>query len=92
MQVDGTRLYRVKAVAEMLDVPLAAIYRAIRSGELDAYRIDTGDGAVVRIPAQAVTVYLHECGDAAYHAYVEGEVDPIAEDSTEAEPAGEVSR
>ncbi|MGH3659979.1 MAG: helix-turn-helix domain-containing protein, partial [Micromonosporaceae bacterium] len=85
--VEGTPPYRVKAVAEMLDVSVSTIYRAIRAGELDAYKIGTGKGAVIRIPAQAILVYLDECGDAAYHAYVEGGADPAVEDREELSPA-----
>jgi excisionase family DNA binding protein len=60
MQVESTRLYRVRAVAEALDVSLATIYRAVESGALRAIRIGTGKGAV-RIPGQAVEDYLAAC-------------------------------
>jgi excisionase family DNA binding protein len=64
MQVEGTRLYRVRAVAEALDVSLATIYRAVESGALRAIRVGTGKGAV-RIPEAAVDEYLTACESAA---------------------------
>lgn len=64
MQVDRTRVYRVKAVADMLDVSPATIYRAIESGQLDAYKIGTGKGTL-RIPGHALSTYLEECAQAA---------------------------
>ncbi|MGI9001435.1 MAG: helix-turn-helix domain-containing protein [Pseudonocardia sp.] len=53
MQDDRTRMLRVKAVAEMFDVSAATIYRAIRSGQLDALRI----GGSVRVPSDALKVF-----------------------------------
>jgi excisionase family DNA binding protein len=64
MQVESTRLYRVRAVAEALDVSVATIYRAVESGALRAVRMGTGKGAV-RIPGQAVRDYLAACESAA---------------------------
>jgi excisionase family DNA binding protein len=64
MQVEGTRLYRVRAVAEALDVSLATIYRAVETGALRAIRLGTGKGAV-RIPGEAVEDYLAACQSAA---------------------------
>lgn len=71
MQFEDNRVYRVKAVAEALDVSPSTIYRAIESGQLDAYKIGTGKGTL-RIPGRSVNVYLDECGQAAYEAYVQG--------------------
>jgi excisionase family DNA binding protein len=71
MQIENSRVYRVKAVAEALDVSPSTIYRAIESGQLDAYKIGTGKGTL-RIPGSALSIYLEECGQAAYEAYVEG--------------------
>ncbi|MGH3907001.1 MAG: helix-turn-helix domain-containing protein [Pseudonocardiaceae bacterium] len=88
MQVDGTRVFRVKAVAEMLDVSVSTVYRAIRAGELDAYKLGTGKGAVLRVPAHAIPVYLDSCGDAAHEAYVEGGTDPAAEGLSPAQADG----
>lgn len=64
MQVESTRLYRVKAVAESLDVSVATIYRAIETGALRAVRVGTSAGAV-RIPGQAITEYMAACERAA---------------------------
>ncbi|OLT21695.1 hypothetical protein BJF78_34115 [Pseudonocardia sp. CNS-139] len=58
MQVDRTRVYKVSAVAELLDLSKSTIYRAIESGELSAMRI----GATVRIPGQALASWLEHCG------------------------------
>jgi excisionase family DNA binding protein len=71
IQIDRTRVYRVKAVADMLDVSPKSIYRAIESGQLDAYKIGTGKGTL-RISGQALSVYLDACAQAAFDAYVEG--------------------
>lgn len=60
MQFDSTRLYRVKAIAEALDVSPATIYRAVEAGKLTAYKIGAGNGAI-RIPGAAVPAYLEAC-------------------------------
>ncbi|GAA3435633.1 helix-turn-helix domain-containing protein [Kutzneria kofuensis] len=60
MQVEPTRLYRVKFLAEALDVSLTTIYRAVESGALRAVRVGTGKGAV-RIPGDAFLEYLAAC-------------------------------
>lgn len=64
MQGEGSRLYRVRAVAELLDVSAATVYRAIESGQLRALRIGVGRGAV-RVPESAVAEYLQACEQAA---------------------------
>jgi excisionase family DNA binding protein len=64
MQVESTRLYRVKTVAESLDVSAATIYRAVETGALRAVRMGTGKGAV-RIPGQALREYMAACERAA---------------------------
>ncbi|HEX5120451.1 MAG TPA: helix-turn-helix domain-containing protein [Pseudonocardiaceae bacterium] len=64
MQVEGSRLYRARVVAEMLDVSPATIYRAVDSGALPAVRIGVGKGAV-RIPGDGLAKYLAECRRAA---------------------------
>ena len=56
MQVEGTPLYRARDVAAMVDVDVSTIYRAIRTGELNAYRV----GKLLRIPASAIDAYLHK--------------------------------
>jgi excisionase family DNA binding protein len=57
-------MYRVKAVAEMLDVSAATIYRAIETGALQALKIGTGKGAL-RVPADSIERYVRSCQDAA---------------------------
>ncbi|GAA2968724.1 helix-turn-helix domain-containing protein [Actinokineospora diospyrosa] len=66
MQVETSRFYKVRAVAEMLDVSVNTVYRAVQSGELDALKI----GKSLRIPERALQVYLEACGEAAYQAFV----------------------
>jgi excisionase family DNA binding protein len=68
MQVEGTRMYRVKEIAEGLDVSVATIYRAIESGVLPgALKVGTGSGAL-RIPGLAVQEYMRACEQAARQA------------------------
>ena len=69
MQVEGTRMYRVRDVAEGLDVSVATIYRAIESGVLPALKVGTGKGAL-RIPGVAVQAYMRACSQAARQAPV----------------------
>ena len=62
MQVDDTRMYRVKDVAGLVDVDVSTIHRAIRSGELGAYRVGRG---ALRIPGDVLSAYLDRCAQAA---------------------------
>jgi len=62
MLVDDTRMYRVKAVAGLLDVDVSTIRRAIRSGELGAYKVGRG---ALRIPGEVLSAYLDRCAEAA---------------------------
>jgi len=63
MQVDDTRMYRVKDVAGLVDVDVSTIHRAIRSGELGAsYRVGRG---ALRIPGEVLSAYLDRCAQAA---------------------------
>lgn len=64
MQVESTRLYRVRTVADSFDVSVATIYRAVESGALRAIRLGTGKGAV-RIPGEAIEEYIAACKSAA---------------------------
>jgi excisionase family DNA binding protein len=64
-------MYRVKAVAEMFDVSVSTIYRAVESGQLDALKIGTGKGAL-RIPDYAIRAFRESCAEAAYRSYVAG--------------------
>lgn len=60
MQDKASRVFRVKAVAEMYDVSVPTIYRAIKSGQLDSYRIGAGKGAI-RIPEWALGRFEESC-------------------------------
>ena len=60
MQVERTRMYRVKHVAEHFEVSVATIYRAIESGQLQALKLGTGRGAV-RVPGTAVLAFAEAC-------------------------------
>jgi len=60
MHGERTRMFRVRAVAEMYDVSVSTIYRAIESGQLDALRIGTGKGAI-RIPESALSAFEQAC-------------------------------
>jgi excisionase family DNA binding protein len=68
MQVEGTRLYRVRDVAEHFDVSVATIYRAIESGQLQALKLGTGTGTF-RVPGAAVLAYAQACVQAAYDSW-----------------------
>ncbi|GAA4890998.1 helix-turn-helix domain-containing protein [Saccharopolyspora cebuensis] len=59
MQVNGTqtRMLRVKAVANVLDVHISTVYRLVESGQLGSVRIGFGKGAI-RIPADSLNTYL----------------------------------
>jgi excisionase family DNA binding protein len=72
MQVEGTRMYRVKDVAEHFDVSVSTIYRAIESGQLDALKLGRGQGTV-RVPGCAVLAYAARCGQASTEASVTGQ-------------------
>lgn len=63
MQVNGTatRMYRVKAVAEVLDVHVSTVYRLAESGRLHSVRVGFGKGAL-RIPADSLNAYLRNLG------------------------------
>lgn len=63
MQVNGTatRMYRVKAVAEVLDVHVSTVYRLAESGRLHSVRVGFGKGAL-RIPADSLNTYLRNLG------------------------------
>jgi excisionase family DNA binding protein len=90
MRVEDNRVFRVSAVADLLDVHRATIYRAIESGALDALKIGTGKGAL-RIPGYAVNAYLNICAEAAYTAHVvEGESAADADDADLSEATHDV--
>lgn len=82
MQFEDNRVYRVKAVAEALDVSTQTIYRAIESGALDALKIGTGKG-ILRITGTAANIYVNSCSEAGYDSYVvQGEPVPADEPVT----------
>lgn len=67
MHPQVTRLYPVKAVAEMLDVSPSTIYRAIETGRLEALQIGaSGARGSVRIPDYALRAFSAACTEAAY--------------------------
>ena len=61
MQERTARVYRVKAVAEMFDVSVATIYRAIEGGQLHALKLGTGRGTI-RVPQSALEAFANACG------------------------------
>lgn len=63
MQFERTRMYRVKAVADALEVSVATVYRAVESGQLAAYKLGTGKGTI-RIQGESIMAYLGLCADA----------------------------
>lgn len=71
MQVERTRLYRVRDVAEHFDVSVATIYRAIESGQLTALKLGTGTGTF-RVTGAAVLAYAEGCVRAAYESWFPG--------------------
>jgi excisionase family DNA binding protein len=74
MQTQGTRMYRVRAVAEMYDVSVSTIYRAIESGQLTALKIGAGKGAL-RIPEYALAAFEETCA----HAATPSDHEPVGE-------------
>ena len=81
MQVERTRLYRVRDVAEHFDVSVTTIYRAIESGQLTALKLGTGTGTF-RVTGAAVVAYAEACVRAAYESWFPG-------DGTAVEHAGD---
>lgn len=64
MQVEPTRLYRVRDVARHFEVSVATIYRAIGSGQLAALKLGTGTGTF-RVTGAALLAYAEACAQAA---------------------------
>lgn len=54
MHLYSTPFYQVKAVARMLNVSPATVYRLINRGELGCWRV----GSSIRVPESAVRAYL----------------------------------
>ena len=83
MQSQVTRMFRVKAVAEMFDVSVSTIYRAIEAGKLEAFKIGSGFArGSVRIPEYALRTFEEACTEAAYRTRDVNEVGVAAEDWT----------
>lgn len=57
-------MHRVRAVAEMFDVSVSMIYRAIEAGQLKALKFGEGKGSF-RITQEAVDAYQQACEQAA---------------------------
>lgn len=57
----STKPFRVREVAEALDVDLSTVYGAIKRGELAAYRVGQGSGTY-RIPRASLKAYADERG------------------------------
>ncbi|MGH3772829.1 MAG: helix-turn-helix domain-containing protein [Pseudonocardiaceae bacterium] len=95
MQVERTRVYRVRDVAGHFDVSVATIYRAIESGRLRALKLGTGTGTL-RVTGAAVLAYAEACVQAAYRSWFPGGVPGAttgqAGESSPGEPLGEVTR
>ena len=88
MQVDGTRLYRVRDVAEHFEVSVATIYRAIESGQLSALKLGTGTGTL-RVTGTAVLAYEKTCTQAAYRPWFPGGAASDVEQSSRGDLAAE---
>ena len=88
MQVDGTRLYRVRDVAERFEVSVATIYRTIESGQLSALKLGTGTGTL-RVTGAALLAYEKTCTQAAYRSWSPAGTDSEVEQSSRGELAVE---
>ncbi|GAA1984324.1 helix-turn-helix domain-containing protein [Amycolatopsis minnesotensis] len=82
MQVEDNRVFRVKELADLLDIHRSTIYRAIEAGELEALKIGTGRG-VLRIPGFSVNIWLGECTEAAAREFFEGDASAEQADNPE---------
>ena len=60
MQVERTRMYRVRDVAGLFEVSVATVYRAIEAGQLAALKLGTGKGTL-RVSGAAVLAYAEAC-------------------------------
>ncbi len=79
MQVEGTRMYRVRDVAQHFDVSVATIYRAIESGQLDAVKLGTGKG-MLRVTGAAMAAYAQANTQDATDSSVAGATSAAATD------------
>jgi excisionase family DNA binding protein len=83
----ATRVYRVKAVAEMFDVSVATIYRAIETGQLNALKLGLGRGTI-RVPQSALEAFARSCDRGAGQELSEAETTPDAPDARSTGIAG----
>lgn len=86
MQVEHTRMYRVRDVAKHFSVSTTTIYRAIESGQLAALKIGTGQGTL-RITGAAVTAYAKACAHTTNNPLMTGRTSTTGQDLT-VKPAG----
>jgi len=82
MRVEDNAVFRVRDLVNLLDVSPNTVYRAIRTGDLDAMKFGSGKGAL-RVSGTAVNVWLTSCMEASYRSFVEGGESPEAADATE---------
>lgn len=82
MQVERTRMYRVKEVAEHFAVSVTTIYRAIESGQLHAVKLGTRTGTL-RVTGAAVAAYAQACTEATTNSI------PTASNATDQGPPAE---
>jgi excisionase family DNA binding protein len=61
LDTSRSKPFRVKEVADVLDVDLSTVYVAIRTGQLASYRVGAGRGTI-RIPRSALKTYADERG------------------------------
>jgi len=61
VEIDKSQMYRVSAVARLLDVSPSTVYRAIDAGALPALRI----GSTVRVHGSALAAWLGTAAGAA---------------------------
>lgn len=54
-----TLTYRVKQVAEMLNVPVSTLYEWVRTGVIASLRVGSGRRKLTLIPASAVDEFLN---------------------------------
>lgn len=58
MQVKRSRMYRVQEIAQMVDVSMSTVYRAIEAGDLPAVRI----GRSTRVQGAELASWLTSAG------------------------------
>ncbi|MEU4522925.1 helix-turn-helix domain-containing protein [Amycolatopsis sp. NPDC024027] len=86
MRVEDNAVFRVRDLVNLLDVSPNTVYRAIKTGELDALKFGSGKGTL-RVPGTAVNVWLGTCAERGYADFVQGDQSPEAADDVPAEVA-----